>query len=80
MAHSTISPVTRDELSSEQKTVLQKRQLEIDVRNLLTWLAEAEELSGRWLEPVPRDLASLGRLCALYKVNSSTCQIHGLLM
>ncbi|KAF6038063.1 hypothetical protein EB796_003621 [Bugula neritina] len=66
-AHSTISPVTRDELSSEQRTVLQKRQLEVDVRNLLSWLGEAEELSLRWAERVPGDLNSLGKLCAQYK-------------
>ena len=69
---SPIAPVSRDELTSEQRTVLQKRQLEIDVRNVLTWLTEAEERSVGWLESIPSDISSLGKLCAQYKV----CGIH----
>ena len=65
---SPMAPVSRDELTSEQRTVLQKRQLEIDVRNVLTWLTEAEERSVGWLESIPSDISSLGKLCAQYKV------------
>ena len=69
---SPMAPVSRDELTCEQRTVLQKRQLEIDVRNVLTWLTEAEERSVGWLESIPSDISSLGKLCAQYKV----CGIH----
>jgi len=60
---------------------LQKRQLEVDVRNLLSWLGEAEELSLRWAERVPGDLNSLGKLCAQYKVCYSTlCSVQLILV
>ncbi|XP_067943129.1 nesprin-1-like [Watersipora subatra] len=64
---STLPPVTRDELSSEQKTVLQKRQLEVDVRNLLGWLSDAEERSLKWHDAVATDITSVGKQCAQYK-------------
>lgn len=66
---SPIAPITRDELTSEQKTILQKRQLEVDVRNVLSWLGEAEERSTSWHDRIPGDINSLGKLCAQYKVS-----------
>lgn len=66
---SPLPPVTREELSSEERTVRQRRQLESDVRNLLVWLDDTETRHSSWSEPLPRDLPSLGKLCSQYNVS-----------
>jgi len=69
LARSPLPPVTKDELTTEQKMVLQKRQLETDVRNLLLWLDNIEKQSSEWLSKLPNDLPKLINKCSQYAVS-----------
>jgi len=63
------SPVTSSELSDVHRLTVERRQLELDVKNTLDWLAKTEQAASAWARKQTAELKVLETNSREYNVS-----------